>query len=102
MGAKGPKFFDCSGLTQWAWGQVGVQLGPNTYSQIGQGIPIQQGQVRAGDLIFPLSSFGADGNPGPGHVMMAISKTQVVHAPETGDVVKVSPMPAGYVARRPR
>ncbi|MFT9634545.1 C40 family peptidase [Mycobacteroides abscessus subsp. abscessus] len=101
-GAKGPRFFDCSGLTKWAWGQVGVPLGDDTYAQIRQGTPIQQGQVRAGDLIFPLTSFGADGKPGPGHVMMAISSTQVVHAPQTGDVVKISPMPAGYVARRPR
>ncbi|SIL55870.1 NLP/P60 protein [Mycobacteroides abscessus subsp. abscessus] len=101
-GAKGPRVFDCSGLTQWAWGQVGVKLGDDTYAQIRQGIPVQQGQVRAGDLIFPLTSFGAEGKPGPGHVMMAISSTQVVHAPHTGDVVRVAPMPAGYVARRPR
>ena len=98
-GAKGPNVFDCSGLTQWAWKQVGVQLGPDTYTQMNQGAPVPPGQVRAGDLIFP--NYSRDGR-GFGHVMLAISPTQVVHAPQTGDVVKVSPMPSGFVARRPQ
>jgi cell wall-associated NlpC family hydrolase len=97
-GAKGPNTFDCSGLTQWAWRQAGVQLGSDTYSQIRQGVPVPAGEVRAGDLIFPTSSF--DGR-GPGHVQLAISATEVVHAPQTGDVVRVAPMPSGFVARRP-
>jgi peptidoglycan DL-endopeptidase CwlO len=98
-GAKGPNVFDCSGLTQWAWKQVGVQLGPDTYTQMSQGVAVPAGQVRAGDLIFP--NYSRDGR-GFGHVMLAISPTQVVHAPQTGDVVKVSPMPSGFVARRPQ
>ncbi|MFC6130183.1 C40 family peptidase [Mycolicibacterium llatzerense] len=100
-GAKGPSVFDCSGLTQWAWGKAGVRLGGDTYSQIHDGVPVPPGQVRAGDLIFPNSSFGEGGKGGPGHVMLAISPTECVHAPQTGDVVRVAPMPHGYVARRP-
>jgi peptidoglycan DL-endopeptidase CwlO len=101
-GAKGPNQFDCSGLTKWAWGQVGVTLGNDTYSQINEGVPVPQGQVRAGDLIFPLDAFGEGGRSGPGHVQLAISPTQVVHAPQSGDVVKVAGMPSRYIARRPR
>ncbi|MDO3240992.1 C40 family peptidase [Mycobacteroides abscessus subsp. abscessus] len=97
-GAKGPNVFDCSGLTQWAWRQAGVTLGPDTYSQVKQGLPVAPGDVQEGDIIFPKGSW--DGR-GPGHVMLAISPTQVVHAPQTGDVVKVAPMPADFVARRP-
>jgi cell wall-associated NlpC family hydrolase len=97
-GAKGPERFDCSGLTQWAWAQAGVDLGPDTYSQVTQGVPVAPGDVRAGDLIFPKGSF--DGR-GPGHVQLAISPTEVVHAPQTGDVVRIAPMPSAYVARRP-
>jgi len=100
-GAKGPSSFDCSGLTQWSWGKAGVQLGGDTYSQINEGIPVPPGEVRAGDLIFPKSSFGEGGLPGPGHVQLAISATEVIHAPQTGDVVRVAPMPSAYVARRP-
>lgn len=97
-GAKGPSNFDCSGLTQWAWAQAGVRLGPDTYTQVGQGVAVPQGEVRAGDLIFPRSSWD---DRGPGHVQLAISPTQVVHAPQTGDVVRIAPMPPSYVARRP-
>jgi cell wall-associated NlpC family hydrolase len=97
-GAKGPDRFDCSGLTQWAWAQAGVRLGPDTYSQVIQGVPVEPGDVRAGDLIFPKDDFDSRG---PGHVQLAISPTQVVHAPQTGDVVRIAPMPSAYVARRP-
>jgi peptidoglycan DL-endopeptidase CwlO len=97
-GAKGPNRFDCSGLTQWAWRQAGVQLGGDTYAQIRDGVAVPPGQVRAGDLIFPRDSF--DGR-GPGHVQLAISPTEVIHAPQAGDVVRVARMPSAYVARRP-
>ncbi|WP_232425872.1 C40 family peptidase [Mycobacterium sp. JS623] len=100
-GAKGPNAFDCSGLTQWAWRQAGVNLGGDTYSQIAQGVPVAPDQVWAGDLIFPLDNFGEDGRSGPGHVQLAISGSQVVHAPTTGDVVRIAPMPARFIARRP-
>jgi cell wall-associated NlpC family hydrolase len=100
-GAKGPSTFDCSGLTQWAWRQAGVEVGASTYDQIKNGVPVGAGQVRAGDLIFPLDSFGEGGHSGPGHVQMAISPNQVVHAPTSGDVVKIAPMPSRYLARRP-
>lgn len=97
-GAKGPGRFDCSGLTQWAWRQAGVALGADTYAQIKEGIAVPAGQVRPGDLIFPLDSFG---RAGPGHVQLAISDRQVVHAPTPGDVVRIAAMPARYIARRP-
>jgi cell wall-associated NlpC family hydrolase len=93
--------FDCSGLTQYAWRQAGVGLPRDTYGQITQGHPVPPGQVRPGDLIFPTNAFGEGGRPGPGHVMMAISPTQCVEAQQTGVPVKISAMPAAYVARRP-
>ncbi|WP_233151360.1 C40 family peptidase [Mycobacterium lehmannii] len=97
-GAEGPSSFDCSGLTEWAWRHGGVQLGDDTYAQVKQGVAVAPSEVRAGDLIFPKSSYDSRG---PGHVMLAISATQVVHAPQTGDVVRIAPMPSGFVARRP-
>ena len=60
-GAKGPKVFDCSGLTQWAWGQAGVTIGPDTYTQVKQGVPVAPGDVQAGDLIFPQVFVGFTG-----------------------------------------
>lgn len=97
-GAKGPSRFDCSGLTLWAWQQAGVILGPDTYTQVRQGVPVPPGQVQAGDLIFPTRSFRGRG---PGHVQLAISPTQVVEAPGRGMTVRVTAMPPSYTARRP-
>ncbi len=97
-GAKGPNVFDCSGLTQWAWGQAGVTIGPDTYTQVEQGVAVAPGDVQAGDLIFPRGSWDSRG---PGHVQLAISPTEVAHAPQTGDVVRIAPMPKDFIARRP-
>ena len=90
-GAKGPNQFDCSGLTHWAYAQAGITLGPDTYTQIHNGPAVPHGHVEAGDLIFPEA----------GHVMLAISPTQVVEAQQSGVPVKISPMPSSYQARRP-
>ena len=73
-------------------------LGPDTYTQITEGRRVAPGDVQAGDLIFPRDSF--DGR-GPGHVQLAISPTEVVHAPTSGDVVKIARMPSAFVAVRP-
>ena len=97
-GSKGAKVFDCSGLAQWAWGQAGVTIGPDTYTQVKQGVPVAPCDVQAGDLIFPKYSWDSQG---PGHVQLAISPTEVVHAPQTGDVVRIAPMPKDFIARRP-
>lgn len=96
-GNKGPNTFDCSGLVQWSWKQVGVILGPDTYSQVLQGKPVAPQQVQAGDIIFPSAEMSSRG---PGHVQLAISTTQVVEAPGRGMTVRVIPMPASFVARR--
>lgn len=68
------------------------------YSVAGVAGRAPAGEVRAGDLIFPSDSFGGSG---PGHVQLAVSATEVVHAPQSWDVVRMAPMPRAYVARRP-
>jgi peptidoglycan DL-endopeptidase CwlO len=101
-GAKGPDAFDCSGLVRWSYAQAGVTLGDDTYTQFQQGMPVAPGDVQAGDMVFPNSSFGERGrHPRPGHVMMAISPTECVEAQQRGIPVKISPMPSGFLARRP-
>lgn len=86
--------FDCSGLTKWAYAQAGVGLphSSGTQSTMGQAIP--RDQVQAGDLVF----FGSPVH----HVGMAINNAQMVHAPQTGDVVKVAPIDSnsGYSGAR--
>jgi peptidoglycan DL-endopeptidase CwlO len=90
-GATGPNHFDCSGLTQWAWGKAGIHLQRSTYEQIHDGVPVPRSQVQPGDLVFPE----------PGHVQMAISHDAVVEAPYTGADVRTSPLGSHVQIRRP-
>lgn len=76
--AAGPSSFDCSGLTMWAYAQAGVGLPHSSSSQRSAGPSVGFGSLLPGDLVFM-----------PGHVGMYIGGGQVVHAPTSGDVVKV-------------
>jgi peptidoglycan DL-endopeptidase CwlO len=76
-----PGGFDCSGLVMWAYAQVGVSLPHSSYAQYGFGVPVSRDQLQAGDLVF---------FDGLGHVGIYIGNGQFVHAPHTGDVVKIS------------
>ena len=87
-----PGGFDCSGLVMWAFAQVGVSLPHNAAAQYGVGSPVDRASLQPGDLVF----FS-----GLGHVGIYIGGGQYVHAPQTGDVVKVSSMDRGdYVGAR--
>ena len=82
-GAKSPgSAFDCSGLTSWAWGMAGVGI-PRTSRTQYAGLPrIPTAAIQPGDLIF-------QGYP-IHHVGIYLGNGQYVHAPRTGDVVKIS------------
>ncbi len=54
---NGPVDFDCSGLTAWAWRQVGVSLPDYSYSQWNVTARISREQLQPGDLVF---WFGGD------------------------------------------
>jgi peptidoglycan DL-endopeptidase CwlO len=82
-----PGGFDCSGLVSWAYSQVGVSLPHSTYSQYNMGVAVSKDQLQPGDLVF---------FDGLGHVGIYIGGGQFVHAPHTGDVVKISGMGEGW------
>ena len=73
--------FDCSGFIMYVFAQVGVSLPHHAASQYSYGTPVAFEQIAAGDLVF----FS-----GLGHAGIAIGGGQFVHAPHTGDVVKIS------------
>ena len=73
--------FDCSGFTSYVYAQVGVSLPHHAASQYSMGMPVSYDQLAPGDLVF----FS-----GLGHVGIYIGEGQFVHAPHTGDVVKIS------------
>jgi cell wall-associated NlpC family hydrolase len=97
FGSDGPNTYDCSGLTKEAWATVGVTLDHYTKDQWNEGKPVSRGDLQPGDLVFFF----------PGslhHVAIYIGGGEVVHAPHTGDHVRMAVMDnvgpiAGY--RRP-
>ena len=82
-GASSPGVaFDCSGLTQWAWGKAGVSIPRVSRSQFAALTRVPISQAQPGDLLFSQSTFF--------HVGIYIGNGQMVQAPRTGDVVKIS------------
>jgi len=88
-GASGPSAFDCSGFTSFVYSQVGVSLPHNAAAQYGYGVPVSRDQLEPGDLVF---------FDGLGHVGLYIGGGQFVHAPHTGDVVKISSLSDSWYA----
>jgi cell wall-associated NlpC family hydrolase len=79
--AAGPDAFDCSGLVMYVFGKIGIGLPHSSYAQVGMGSPVSFSDLQPGDLVF----FHGDS-----HVGIYIGGGNFVHAPHTGDVVKVS------------
>ena len=80
-GGSSPSGFDCSGLVAYVYAQVGVSLPHYTGAQWNVGVPVSRGDLQPGDLVF---------FDGLGHVGIYIGNGQFVHAPHTGDFVKIS------------
>jgi peptidoglycan DL-endopeptidase CwlO len=80
-GASPGTGFDCSGLVMYVYAQLGVQLPHFAAGQYGYGSPVSRDQLQPGDLVF---------FDGLSHVGIYIGNGQMVHAPQTGDVVKIT------------
>lgn len=81
--ATGPNTFDCSGFVQYVYAHFGVSTGRSTYDQITHGTYVSRENLQAGDLVF----FGSGS---PHHVGIYVGDNSYIHAPSTGDVVKIS------------
>jgi cell wall-associated NlpC family hydrolase len=82
--ASGPDSFDCSGLVQYAYSAAGIGLPHSSYMQFTMGQAVSRDQLQPGDLVFFYSPVS--------HVGIYIGNGMMVHAPTSGDVVKVSPI----------
>jgi cell wall-associated NlpC family hydrolase len=85
--AAGPDMFDCSGFTMWCYAQIGVSLPHSSRAQINVGQRVSKANLQPGDLVF----FGRSTIH---HVGIYVGNGNYVHAPSTGDVVKVSSLGA--------
>jgi cell wall-associated NlpC family hydrolase len=86
-GGASPSGFDCSGLVMYVYAQIGIALPHYTVAQYHMGTAVAQDQLQPGDLVF---------FDGLGHVGIYIGANQFIHAPHTGDVVKVSTITGWY------
>jgi peptidoglycan DL-endopeptidase CwlO len=88
-GGASPSGFDCSGFVMYVYSQVGISLPHSSYAQYGYGSPVSLSQLQAGDLVF---------FDGLGHVGIYVGGGTFIHAPHTGDVVKISSLSGWYAS----
>ncbi|NEU05574.1 cell wall-binding repeat-containing protein [Clostridium senegalense] len=89
------KGFDSSGLTQYVYKQVGVDIGRTVVDQMSKGYKVNKENLILGDLIF--FSYSGDNYD---HVAMYVGDGYYIHSPGPGDVVKMSSSYYGYVTAR--
>ncbi|MGN2640396.1 NlpC/P60 family protein [Nocardia takedensis] len=83
-GATGPRQFDCSGLVQWAFKQVGKDVPRTSSQQARYGTPVPKDQMQPGDVIFFYSDIS--------HVGIYAGNGLMVHASTFGVPVAVAPI----------
>jgi cell wall-associated NlpC family hydrolase len=100
-GSNGPSYgippdtrifgFDCSGLTEYAYAQAGIRIGGTSRDQYNRfrNQTVARGDLQAGDLVFWASGSAYTSIY---HVALYIGGNQVIQAPQSGDVVKISRM----------
>ena len=80
--AAGPDAFDCSGLTMAAWRSAGVSMDHYSGSQATHFPKVGWDQLQPGDILVFYADFH--------HVGLYIGGGQMIHAPHTGDVVRIA------------
>ncbi|HYY32097.1 MAG TPA: NlpC/P60 family protein [Gaiellaceae bacterium] len=86
-GGASPSGFDCSGFVMYVFAKVGVYLPHSSYMQFHMGRYVPRSELQPGDVVF----FN-----GASHEGIYIGGGQFVHAPHTGDVVKISSLYEGW------
>jgi cell wall-associated NlpC family hydrolase len=88
-GGASPSGFDCSGLVMYVYSKVGVSLPHYTVAQYNyaNSVSVPRSELEPGDLVF----FA-----GLGHVGIYVGNGQFIHAPHTGDVVRIDSLNEGW------
>jgi cell wall-associated NlpC family hydrolase len=99
-GGQTPKGFDCAGFIRWIWSHAGVNLPSGATNQLRWGLQhgrkVSLKKLRPGDLIGFYPGEGPGGAGSVGHIGLYIGGGKFIHAPHTGDVVKISPLSGHY------
>lgn len=94
-GADPSTSFDCSGLVQWVYGQLGVRLPRTAQGQYNVTAQVDQADLRPGDLLFFAQTY-PDPNDWITHVGMYVGNGRMLTAPQEGDVIKEAPAFTGF------
>jgi cell wall-associated NlpC family hydrolase len=86
-GGESPRGFDCSGLVAYVYARLGVSLPRVAADQYRAGRHVARSMLRPGDLVF---------FHGLGHVGIYIGGGRFIHAPHTGEVVRISSLTGWY------
>lgn len=89
-GGASPNGFDCSGLTSYVYAKFGVRMAHYTNAQYAAYPKVQRNRLKAGDLVF----FN-----GLGHMGIYVGKGRFIHAPRSGDHVKISKLSDNWYAQ---
>jgi cell wall-associated NlpC family hydrolase len=73
----------------YAYAQVGVSLPHSSYAQWAYGVPVSKADLQPGDIVF---------FDGLGHEGIYIGGGEFIHAPHTGDVVRVGSLSEAWFA----
>lgn len=92
-GGTSPAGFDCSGLVQYVFRQMGVSINRVAADQTAHGTPVSRENLKPGDIVF---FHNTSRYTRINHVGIYVGDGQFIHAPQTGDVVKISPLNTGY------
>lgn len=90
-GHAGPNAFDCSGLTSYIYGKLGINLSRSSRDQVNHGVKVAKKDLQYGDLVF----FAKNGKT-INHVGIYVGDGNFVHAPQAGKVVSITTLMSGY------
>jgi hypothetical protein len=89
-GGNGPDAYDCSGLTQQSYLHAGVLIPRTAAEQATVGVPVRLADLLPGDLLF--YAYDVHNAKTIHHVAMYAGDGMLVHAPQTGEFVHLSPI----------
>lgn len=91
-GGTTPDGFDCSGLVQYVCRSLGINVDRVTHDQAENGYKVERENLAPGDLVFFKNDNGYIH-----HVGIYVGNNQFIHAPQRGDVVKISNLDGNYL-----
>jgi len=93
-GASPATSFDCSGLVQWAFGQLGARLPRTAQQQYDATRRVARNDLRPGDLVFFERTYPS--HERITHVGIYVGNGRMINAPTTGDVIREMDVFSGY------